>query len=382
MRLPHANGGHVMNTVLHIGIDVHKDSFSLCSFNFSTQNSFGQTKIASKSSLVIKYVRRLQNKYPECTVLCGYEAGPTGYGLYRDLAKAEIPCVIMAPTTLPKAPGNHVKTDRIDAEELAKHLAWGTYSAIHIPTPQDEAVKNYTRLRNTRKKALKRAKQNLLSFLLRHGRSFTEGKTYWTIVHYRWLKRQQFQDVVDQETFKEYLQEVYDQQEKVDRYNQRIEEIASQDAYQDRVSKLRCFRGIETHTALSFITEIGDFSRFSNPQQFSSFLGLVPKENSSGQRERRGSITKAGNERLRLLLIEGANSTLRSNIYGKKSKRLLARQKGNDSDVIAYADKANRRLHKVYKNLVARGVHHNKATVAVARELSCFIWGMMNNRIN
>jgi transposase len=253
---------------------------------------------------------------------------------------------------------------------------------VHIPTPQDEAVKNYTRLRNTRKKALGRAKQNLLSFLLRHGRSFTDGKSYWTITHYTWLKGQLFQDEVDQETFNEYLQEVHDQQEKVDRYNQRIEELAALDAYRDRVSKLRCFRGIETHTALSFISEIGDFSRFTNPQQFSSFLGLVPTENSSGQRERRGSITKAGNERLRLLLIEGANSTLRSHIYGKKTKRLQARQKGNDPDVIAYADRANRRLHKVYNNLVARGVHHNKATVAVARELSCFIWGMMNDRID
>lgn len=371
-----------MNTVIHIGIDVHKDSYSLCSFSFSTQRSFGQTRIASKNSLVIKYVRRLQKEHSECAVLCGYEAGPTGYGLYRDLEKADIPCVIMAPTTLPKASGNRVKTDRLDAEELAKHLAWGTYSAVHIPTPQDEAVKNYTRLRNTRKQALKRAKQNLLSFLLRLGRSYTEGKNFWTHKHYAWLRQQRFDDPVDQETFNEYLQEVHDQQEKVDRYNQKIEELAAQDAYRDRVSRLCCFRGIETHTALSLVSEIGDFSRFENPQQFSSFLGLVPGENSSGQREQRGGITKAGNARVRLLLIEGANSTLRSKIYGQKSKRLIARQKGNEPDVISYADRANRRLHKVYSNLVARGVHHNKATVAVARELSCFIWGMMNERTN
>jgi transposase len=288
----------------------------------------------------------------------------------------------MAPTTLPKASGNRVKTDRLDAEELAKHLAWGTYSAVHIPTPQDEAVKNYTRLRNTRKQALKRAKQNLLSFLLRLGRSYTEGKSSWTLKHRAWLRQQRFYDPVDQETFNEYLQEVHDQQEKVARYNQKIEELAAQDAYRDRVSRLCCFRGIQTHTALSLVSEIGDFSRFVNPQQFSSFLGLVPGENSSGLRERRGSITKAGNTRLRLLLIEGAKSTLRSSIYGKKPKRLHARQRGNDPGVIAYADRANRRLHKVYSNLISRGVHHNKATVAVARELSCFIWGMMNERID
>jgi len=371
-----------MSTVINIGIDVHKDSYSLCSYSFATKQAFGQTRIASDSKLVIKYVRKLQESQPNVEVLCGYEAGPTGYGLYRDLEKAGIGCVIMAPTTLPKASGNYVKNDRLDAMELSKHLAFGTYSAVHVPTSEDEAVKNYTRLRNTRVDALKKAKQNLLSFLLRYGRVFSEGKNYWTQIHYTWLKRQQFTDPVDQETFNEYLQEVHDQQDKVDRYNQRIEELSQLDAYREKVAKLRCFRGIETHTALSLVSEIGDFSRFANAQQFSAYLGLVPGEDSSGQREKRGGITKAGNTRLRLLLIEGANATLRSSLYGQKSKRLKARQEGNEADVIAYADKANRRLHRVYNNLTNRGVIKNKATVAVARELSCFIWGMMNNRID
>lgn len=371
-----------MNTVINIGIDVHKDSYSLCSYSFATKQAFGQTRIASDSNLVIKYVRKLQEAQPNVEVLCGYEAGPTGYGLYRDLEKAGIGCVIMAPTTLPKASGNRVKTDRLDAMELSKHLAFGTYSAVHVPTSEDEAVKNYTRLRNTRVDALKKAKQNLLSFLLRSGRVFSEGRNYWTNIHYAWLKCQQFTDPVDQETFNEYLQEVHDQQDKVDRYNQRIEQLSQLEAYRDKVAKLRCFRGIETHTALSLVSEIGDFSRFANAQQFSAYLGLVPGEDSSGHREKRGGITKAGNTRLRLLLIEGANSTLRSSLYGQKSKRLKARQEANEADVIAYADKANRRLHRVYNNLTNRGVIKNKATVAVARELSCFIWGMMNNKID
>ncbi|MGE0075880.1 MAG: IS110 family transposase [Sphaerochaetaceae bacterium] len=371
-----------MNTVIHIGIDVHKETYSLSSFCFSTNKVFGQGRIASKSGLVIKYVERLREEQGECEVLCGYEAGPTGYGLYRDLERAGIPCVVMAPTTLPKAAGNRVKNDRLDAQELARHLAWGTYSAVHVPTPQDEAVKNFTRLRSTRKEALKKAKQNLLAFLLRMGRSFTEGKNYWTLIHYEWLRRQRFGDPVDQDTFNEYLQEVHDQQEKVDRYDMRIEELAAREEYRERVARLCCFRGIETHTALSLISEIGDFSRFANARQFSAFLGLVPSEDSSGQRQWRGAITKAGNTRLRLLLVEGAKSTLRSSLYGKKSKRLVARQKGNDPDIVAYADRANRRLHRIYGRLVSRGVHHNKATVAVARELSCFVWGMMVGEIS
>ena len=371
-----------MNTVINIGIDVHKDSYSLSAFTFNNRQCFGQTRIASKSSLVIKYVNRMKQEHQDAQVVCGYEAGPTGYGLYRDLEKVGIPCAIMAPTTMPKASGNRVKNDRLDAQDIAKHLAFETYSSVHVPTVQDESVKNFTRLRNTRKTALKKAKQNLLSFLLRCDRSYNEGKNHWTQIHFSWLKQQKFDNWVDQETFNEYLQEVHDQMEKVARYDQRIEELAQLDDYRENVAKLCCFRGIETHTALSLISEIGDFSRFLNARQFSAFLGLVPSEESSGQKEHRGAITKAGNTRLRLLLIEGAKSTLRSNIYGKKSKRLLARQKGNDPDVIAYADRANRRLHKTYDRLTAKGVHHNKATVAVAREMACFVWGMMNNRID
>jgi transposase len=164
-----------MNTVIHIGIDVHKDSYSLSAFHFSSNRNFGENRVASDSKLVIKYVGRIRQEHDGCDVVCGYEAGPTGYGLYRDLQQAGIPCVIMAPTTLPKAVGNRVKNDRLDAQELARHLAFGTYSSVHVPTPQDEAVKNYSRLRNARKVALKKAKQNLLSFLLLGGRTFTEG---------------------------------------------------------------------------------------------------------------------------------------------------------------------------------------------------------------
>ncbi len=371
-----------MTTVIYIGIDVHKDSYSLCAYHFRNKQAFAQMKIESRDELVVRYVHRLAGEHEDIEILCGYEAGPSGFGLYRLLQSAGIPCVLMAPTSLPKTPGNRVKTDRLDAIELAKHLAYGTYSAVSIPTLEDEAVKDYTRMRNARVEALKKAKQNLLSFLLRKGKSFSEGKSYWTITHYRWLRQQQFTDSLDQETFSEYLQEVIDQQEKVDRFNGRIEEIAQDERWSERVSKLRCFRGIETHTALSLVSEICDFSRFRTPQQFSAFLGLVPSEASSGQRELKGGITKTGNIQLRKLLVQGANATLRGGMYGQKSKRLKARQTGNEAQVIAYADRANRRMHRRYNQLTARGVHSNKAKVAVARELSCFIWGMMNDRID
>jgi len=144
------------------------------------------------------------------------------------------------------------------------------------------------------------------------------------------------------------------------------------------VAKLCCFKGIDTHTALSLVCEIGDFSRFATAAQFSAYLGLVPREDSSGQRERRGGITKGGNIRLRTLLTEGANGATRGSLYGT----LKARQAGNPAQVIAYADRAQRRLHRTYNKLVSNSVPRNKAIVAVARELSCFIWGMMNDRID
>jgi len=140
-----------MSTIIYIGINVHKDTYTLSSFLFSTNRVFGQSTIANSSNLVNKYVEKIQKEYPEFDVLCGYEAGPTGYGLYRDLERYGIPCVIMAPTTLPKASGDRVKNDRLDAQLLSKQLAFGTYSAVYVPTTKDEAVKNFTRLRNTRK---------------------------------------------------------------------------------------------------------------------------------------------------------------------------------------------------------------------------------------
>jgi len=226
-----------MNTVIQIGIDVHKDSYSLCSYSFETKQPFGQSRIASNNQMVVKYVRKLLADRPGCTAVCGYEAGPTGYVLYRELRDAGIPCVIMAPTSLPKAPGSRVKNDRLDAQALAQHLAWGTYSTVHVPTVQDEAVKNFTRLRNARKESLKRAKQNLLSFLLLMGRSFNEGKSYWTQVHYTWLKRQRFDNSINQMTFDGYLREVVDQQEKVDQLDREIEILAAKDEYREPVGR-------------------------------------------------------------------------------------------------------------------------------------------------
>ena len=182
-----------------------------------------------------------------------------------------------------------------------------------------------------------------------------------------------------QETLSEYLVTYTQLSDKLERFDKRIEELAQRDEYREKVNKLVCFKGIKTHTALSFVAEIGDFKCFPSAGQFAAFLGLVPGEHSSGPSQRRGSITKAGNSHLRRLLVESANCYNRVQV-GRKSAALKARQAGNTPEVIAYADKANDRLRRKYMRIMTRS-RANIAKTAVARELACFIWGMMNDKI-
>ena len=199
-------------------------------------------------------------------------------------------------------------------------------------------------MRDDRHEELKRAKQHLLSFLLRRGRQY-QGKNYWTKMHMNWLKKIEFENPVDQLTFKEYLNDVARLMDAVVLLDAKIEEFSKNERYAENVSKLRCFAGIDTHSAMVMVTEIGDYSRFPSAEAFASYLGLTPGEHSSGKVAIKTGITKAGNAHCRRILCESANSLARSNPY-KKSKRLLSRQKGMDPDVIAYADRGTSMQHK------------------------------------
>jgi transposase len=272
-----------------------------------------------------------------------------------------------------------IKTDKRDAANIAKCLAYGTYSAVNIPTATDNAVREYIRMRDDAKDTLKRYKQRLLSFCIRHGKHFTEGRSYWTQKHLAWLEKQGFGDPVLQETFQEYLILYRQASDKVDLFDKRIEELAQREEYSENVKKLTCFIGIKTLTALAILVETGDFRRFAKAENYASYLGLVPGENSSGDSIKRTGITKAGNVNVRRLLVEAAQSYTRG-AAGKKSKVLLARQVGNEAKVIAYADRANERLKRKFYRIMFRS-KRNIAVVAVARELACFIWGMMTDNV-
>lgn len=375
-----------MNRVIYVGMDVHKDTYSLCAFDAQNQCFPSETTVKAELVHVLKYLKSIENRYKDddIAVVCGYEAGPTGFSLCRDLQKARVSCVVMAPSSLPKSPDNkRRKTDKIDARDLALHLAHHTYKAVNVLSPELEAIKELTRVRASATKAKKRAKQNLLSFLLRKGMVYPFGgrSKYWTQQFFAWIKTLEFANPLERYSFEEYLTEVNHQVARVALLDEKIAEIAETQLIEKDVNKLCCFSGISTYTAVSLISEVGDFNRFEKASHFANYLGLCPGVHSSGLSSQILGITKAGNGNLRCLLIEASQSLGHSLICGKKSQRILARQKGMDPSIVAYADRATSRIKRKRSAMIFRGVNVNKATTAAAREMACFIWGMMTNNV-
>ena len=368
---------------LYVGIDVHKDTYSLCCFDFQRNELSDEITIRATTKGVIKYLEAIRKKHREEVLFaCGYEAGPTGYGLCRGLQKAGYGCVVMAPTTMSNPDGKRrIKTDRIDARAISRILAYKSYSQVHLPSEEVEALKEYTRARYAKKRMLKKAKQELLSFLLRNGKTYPESGNYWTEKFFNWIKTVQFSKKWMQEAFNEYLAEVYSLKAKIERMDMKIREIAGLEIIKDKVDKLVCFSGIDVSTAVETVVEINDFTRFATAAQFVSYLGLCPGQDSSGKRKTMLPLTKAGNCRVRTLLCESAKAIKRTNPYGQKSGRILERQKNASPEIVAYADKATKRIRTKMKNLEECGKNYNVSSAAGSRELACFVWGMMNGKI-
>ena len=368
------------HNTLFVGMDVHKESFTLCCYCAETEKFFRIQKISPDSSLVLKYLKSAKEFYDvNAHVLCGYEAGGLGYSLYRELSAAGVECVILAPSTIPTEKGKkRLKTDKRDAMRIAQCLANGTYSPVHIPSEETEEIKDYIRMRNDHKLALKRIKQQINAFCLRHKLQYVTGKHKWTQKHIDWLSKLKLNDM-QREILNEYLLTLNHLIERIALMDKRIEELSQKPEYKDKAKKLSCFIGIKTITAMTVLAEVGDFNRFADAGHFASYLGLIPGEDSSGEKQHRLSITKAGNTQVRRLLVEAAHCYNRGQI-GYKSKDLKERQSGCSAESIAYADRANVRLRKRYYQFVRRNKNPNVACVAIARELACFIWGMMVNK--
>lgn len=373
-----------MNRILKIGMDVHSKNYTLCAMEpviGAKDRVFANIQVTADYKNILMFLENLKQKLgmqDTYDIECGYEAGCLGYSLYNQLTAAGVKCVILAPTTMLTQQGQRIKTDARDAHMIAQCLSYGGYHPVYIPTEKDNAVKEYLRMREDHKKALKKIKQQINAFCLRQGKYY-EG-TKWTIAHLKWLKKLELA-AMNQETLEEYLASYDEQTAKIERFDGRIEEIAGQTEYAEKVKKLGCFLGIKTYTALSLIVETGDYKRFQKGNIYAAYLGLAPGEHSSAEKVKRLGITKAGNRHLRLLLVEAAGGICKGAV-GHKSKALRKRQEGNGAEIISYADKANSRMRSKYYRLIRHGKKRNVAVAAIARELACFVWGMMTGNIN
>lgn len=370
-----------MNRIVKIGMDVHSTNFNLCAVEpvlGGEPNALMKLETRPDVKDVISFVNRLKKQLgSDINITCGYEAGCLGFKLYHNLKEANINCIVLAPSTMAVPAGKRIKTDDRDAFLIAKCLCDGNFSAVHIPTPSDEEVRDYIRMQEDHKQELKKIKQYINALCLRHG--YRYQKTKWNEAHLQWLHNLQFSELV-RETLNEYLTTYYHLANHLETIASRIEELAARKEYSENVGKLGCFLGIKTTVALSVLVETGDFKRFDKGNRYAAYLGLVPGEHSSGSDINRLPITKAGNTHLRRLLIEAAQSICRGHVK-YKSKALKARQKGKAPELIAYADKANERLRRKYYRLINNGKQRNVAVTAIARELACFIWGMMTNHL-
>jgi len=303
-------------------------------------------------------------------VRVAYEAGPTGYGLARLCVQAGIACTVAAPSKIPRAAADKVKTDRRDAERLARLLRLGELVAVRVPEPYEEAARDLVRAREDARGELMRARHRLSKLLLRHGLLYDSSA--WTLAHDAWLRRQRFESRPLALAFDESYAAVLQAKTRRDTLDQAIAEIATEPPFAEVVGRLCCLRGIGVLTALALTVELGDWTRF-RPQSLGPFLGLTPSEDSTGERRRLGSITKTGNTHARRLLVEAAWQQRRPL---RESATLTRRRAGQPAAVRARADQSARRLHTRWHALERRGKRRTVVAVAVARELAGHCWAL------
>ena len=305
-------------------------------------------------------------------VRVAYEAGPTGYGLARELAKRGVECVVAAPSKIPRGSGDRVKTDRRDAEHLVRLLLAGKLRPVRVPGPEEEALRDLVRAREAVRMDLMRTRHRLSKLLLRHGIRFDDGNA-WTERHRQWLARIELGWPAAQMTLLDVRGAIDALVIRRDSLEREILAILPRCPWTMQVGRLRCLRGIDTLTAVGLCAEIGDFERFAKAEQLMSYIGVVPSEATTGQQRRLGSITKTGSGHARRLLVEAAwHYRPRPNL----GKTLTERQDGQPQAAVAISWKAQLRLHRTWTRLEARAKRRTVIAVAAARELSGFCWAI------
>ena len=361
------------HSILFIGLDTHKEFNEVA---YIEEHRGAQPvhlgRFSSSKVAVQKLVRQFESKYSDATLHFVYEAGPCGYWIYRLITSLGHCCYVVAPSLIPKKPGEKIKTDKRDALKLAKLLKSEDLTPIYVPEPEDEAVRDLSRAREVAMKDLKDAKYQLKALLLRNNINY-KGTANWSQKHLRWLTELVLPHPAQHIVLQEFLQTITERISRLERLDNELTHHVHQWRYYPVVKAIQAMRGVRLLVATGVVAELGDLSRFDHPRKLMSYLGLVPSEHSSGGKRHIGAITKCGNGRARRLLVEGAHTyRYAANISTDMQKR----QEGLPKDIIDIAWKAQLRLCKRYKKMIAKGKHYNLVVTAIAREMIAYIWAI------
>jgi transposase len=363
-----------MTKLRFVGLDVHAETIAV-----AVADSGGEVRSWGIIPNRIESVRKMVVKLgPVEKLKCCYEAGPTGYVLYWQLTQLGVACEVIAPSLVPTKTGDRVKTDRRDAERLARCYRAGELTAVWVPDAAHEALRDLVRAREAAKKDQLRHRHRLGKFLLRHGKRPTDAGKAWTQKYLNWIRiHVRFEQPALEATLAHYREEVEHAAERIAKLEQAIDEAVAQAAPEIRavIEALQALRGVAQTTAATVVCELGSLARFPSPRQLMGYSGLVSREHSSGNRIQRGAITKTGNAHLRRVLVEAAwTYQHRPNVQGRVLRRQKSLALSEEAKRIAW--KAQQRLHKRFTTLAARGKNHNQIVTALARELLGFMWAI------
>ena len=351
-----------------VGMDVHKDSIDVAIADAKEARLFG--RIGGEAAALDRAIRKLRAVHRDPVIV--YEAGPCGFWIYRRLRAQGLACMVVSPSMTPRRAGDRVKTDRRDALQLARLARAGELAPIYVPDSRDEAVRDLVRAREDAVNMQRQARQRLQALLLRNEIRYV-GKSSWTAAHRRWIAHLKLPDPAQQIAFEEYVAAVEEAGARLERLAGAIAAQLEHWRWRPLVQALQALRGVSAIHAVRIVAELGDLTRFASPRKLMGYLGMIPSEDSSGRRRRQGSITKAGNSSARRALIEAAWAYAHP---ARVSWVIARRQTGLAKRVTDLAWRAQLRLCARFRKLAARGLNRNKIVVAIARELSGFVWAL------
>ena len=356
------------STTDYVGLDVHKESVDISVATTAEVRYIG--KVAGDLNAVVKALRRVAKAGRRLKVV--YEAGPSGFVLQRHLSGLGFDCDVVAPSLIPRRPGERIKTDRRDSLMLARLARAGELTAVRVPQPADEAMRDLVRAREDAVREERNARHRLKALLLRNGIRYTQKKS-WSQAHLRWLAELKLPYPPQQIAFQEYLHAITESGARIERLEQAIRDALPNWSLAPVVEALQALRGVQLIAAATLATEIQDFHRFANPRRLMAYVGLIPTEHSSGEQRRQGGITKTGNRAARRILVEIAHHYR----HRPRVTRIIAKRHADlPKTVTDIAWAAQLRLCGRYQRLSGRGVQRNKVTVAIARELAGFVWAV------